>query len=481
MEKLLNVILIISDTFRYDNLLSPDSGAPHTPNLDKFMARHAASIENYYCGSFPTGPNRTDVVSGRVAWPKFPWQSVAESSKNHMAHILGEAGYLTQLICDNSHLIKPNLSLYSGFQAWHCERGQEGDTSLLHANDSIEVAVPRSKTFPIPSQSKPTLVDRHRWHNRYFELEEQMFSSRTARTTVRWLEENYRSQQPFFLWVDFFDPHEPWDPPEYLVNHYDPEYAGTPMLMPNYGLANRYDSAELFNLRAHYLAEVEFVDRHIGRVFEKIDDLRLWENTVVIFASDHGVSLGEHGRTAKINRDPDDLRYWPLSPELSHVPLMIAAPGIISGRKHQLFAQPVDILPSVLDLSGVRKLDNGNIVEPLHGCSFEKVLRCKSENENYGQRNSILSGQFPGNIAPGQDWNKGVSTPFLVTRDYGFAPIGEDGDPQIFDLNTDVFAEREIHVDSDLVESAQNEFCNLLKQIEAPQTLLEFFAQHFQK
>ena len=95
--------------------------------------------------------------------------------------------------------------------------------------------------------------------------EADTFCARTAATTATWLERNYRAG-PFFLWVDFFDPHEPWDPPEYLVRRYDPDYDGPPMLHPNYGPADRYSAAELRNLWAHYAAEAELVDRHIGRV-----------------------------------------------------------------------------------------------------------------------------------------------------------------------------------------------------------------------
>ena len=251
--------------------------------------------------------------------------------------------------------------------------------------------VPHDKTFPIPGGPSPTLVDRHRWHNRYFELEEQTFSYRTARTTVRWLEENYRSPQPFFLWVDFFDPHEPWDPPEYLVRRYDPDYAGTPMIMPNYGLATRYTPAELANLRAHYLAETELVDRHVGRILEKIEDLELWQDTVVVFASDHGTSLGEHGRTSKINRDPDDPRYWTLSPELSHIPLLVAAPGVTPGARHPVFAQPVDLMPTLFDLSGVAADGAVATPQPLHGHSLAAVLR----GHDSGRRAATLSGIVP--------------------------------------------------------------------------------------
>ena len=466
-----NVILIIADTFRRDNLRPPAQGGPRTPHLDRFFTERAASVERYYCGSFPTGPNRTDIVTGRAGWPHFPWQPVAQSSPNHLARLFGDAGYLTQLICDSAHLIQPNLALFPGFHAWYCERGQEGDTPLLHANDPIPAVVPHDKTFPIPGGSSPTLVDRHRWHNRYFELEEQTFCYRTARTTVRWLEENYRSPQPFFLWVDFFDPHEPWDPPEYLVRRYDPNYAGTPMMMPNYGLATRYTPAELANLRAHYLAETELVDRHVGRILEKIDDLELWQDTVVVFASDHGTSLGEHGRTSKINRDPDDRRYWTLSPELSHIPLLVAAPGVTPGGRHEVFAQPVDLMPTLFDLSGVSA--DGAVATPqsLHGHSLAAALR----GHDTRKRATTLSGSFPGEIGPGDEWPRGVNTPFVITEEYGYAPIGEDGTPQLFDLAADPLAERPLGAGGTDLDEGHARFDALLQEIDAPKRLLEFF------
>ena len=76
------------------------------------------------------------------------------------------------------------------------------------------------------------LADLHRWINQYYQRESQTFAYRTASLAEEWLEENYL-QDPFFLWVDFFDPHEPWDPPEYLVRKYDDSgYDGPPLIHP---------------------------------------------------------------------------------------------------------------------------------------------------------------------------------------------------------------------------------------------------------
>lgn len=84
----------------------------------------------------------------------------------------------------------------------------------------------------------------HRWTNRNPQTEAETFPAKTAQTSIRWLEENYQAH-PFFLWVDCFDPHEPWDAPEYLVRRYNPDYEGTPMIHPNYWPSNVYSPAKL--------------------------------------------------------------------------------------------------------------------------------------------------------------------------------------------------------------------------------------------
>ena len=299
-----NVVLLITDTFRYDNLKDYGERPVRTPALDTFMDDHATSVSRFYTGSFPTIPHRTDLARGVLGWPHYGWQPLVQSGPNHIARILGAQGYATQLICDCPHLF--NAGFQSGFDAAFQHRGQEADKHLLHLNHPIPEAMPAEKTRRSPNWRGKTLADQHRWLNRYYETEAEMFSAKTSATAVRWLEENYKAP-PFFLWVDLFDPHEPWDPPEYMVDRYDPEYSGEPMIHCNYGHATDYTETELHNLWAHYAAEAELVDRHIGSILQKIDDLALWDDTVVIVTSDHGTSIGEHDRTGKSNiNDADD-------------------------------------------------------------------------------------------------------------------------------------------------------------------------------
>ncbi len=426
-----NIILLIADTFRYDNLGNKAKRPVRTPEMDRFADERATSVERVYMGSFPTIPHRTDVAAGVLGWPHYGWQPIEVSGPNHIGAMLGKAGYATQLICDCPHLFHARFQY--GFHGAFVHRGQEGDRSLLHLNDPIQTVVPIEKTRYRSLFREHTLVDMHRWINRYFTCEEETFPAKTAQTVVRWLEENYKAN-PFFLWVDFFDPHEPWDPPEYMVRRYDPDYTGTPMLHCNYGPATDYTAAELHNLWAHYAAESELVDRYLGRILQKIDDLQLWDDTVVLVTADHGTSLGEHNRTGKSNIHPTDPRYWPIYPEIGRVPFLLAGGKVPCGKSLDLMAQPIDILPTLIELAGVK-------AEPpkkFDGISFAKaVLKSKGAH-----RDHLVSGchiKADPNVRP----RKAV-TPFLVTDRWGYAPVGAYGKPELYDIRRDPLAERNI-------------------------------------
>ncbi|MBN2391295.1 MAG: sulfatase-like hydrolase/transferase [Anaerolineae bacterium] len=456
-----NIIIINADTYRYDNLFDRAAMPVRTPNLDAFSAR-AVSMERFYTGSFPTIPERTDLISGRYGWPWYGWKPLTE--KNLMPKLLQERGYVTQLLCDCPHLF--NTDFHKVFNGAYAIRGQEGDTFFLRMNAPVQEMMPREKTRTGHHFQDKNLVDLHRWINRYWVCEDDTFPPRTAATAVRWLEEN-AEYRPFFLWVDFFDPHEPWDPPEYMVKKYDPDYTGTPMLHPNYGKASDYTPEELCNLRAHYCAEAELVDRWVGRIFQKVDDMGLWDNTIVIFTTDHGMSLGEHNRTGKSNINDNDDRRWPLYADVAHIPFLIAAPGLAGGRAVDLLAQPVDILPTLLDLTG---LDVTPPV-PFHGQSFASALRGETQSPLHdfvitGSHLRKRDGAIPHTAV----------TPVLYTEKWAYAPIGPDSERELFDLDADPLTET--NVITDHLAVAADLHANLiawLRDLDAPDEAIEVY------
>jgi len=455
-----NIVLLITDTFRWDNLADHAERPVRTPELDGFAAERATAIEGFYTGSFPTIPHRTDTATGVLGWPHYGWQAIDQSGPNHIARILGKAGYATQLICDCPHLF--NSRFQHGFTAAFQHRGQEGDKPLLHLNDPIEIATPHDKTRLKPWFRGRTLADVHAWTNRNPRYETEMFPAQTGATAVRWLEEN-SDAGPFFLWVDFFDPHEPWDAPEYMVRRYDPDYSGTPMTHCNYGPATDYSPDELRNLWAHYAAEAELVDRWIGRVLQKIDDLQLWDDTIVLVTSDHGTSLGEHNRTGKSNISDHDPRYWPIYPEIGHVPFLVAGGDVPCGESRQALGQPTDILPTLCELAGA---------EPEPPAAFEGAsLAPTILSGEPSHRDVAVSGCCI--HAPAEGRPRKAVTPFVVSPRWGYAPVGARGARELYDLAADPLAAHDVaDANPSIVADLHERFLAHLQAHNAPEATI---------
>jgi arylsulfatase A-like enzyme len=184
----------------------------------------------------------------------------------------------------------------------------------------------------------------------HWQSEEDTFVARTMQDACRWLERNH-THDKFFLYVDAFDPHEPWDPPQHYRDMYDPGYTGEVVDHPLYDYCDYLAPEELRHCQALYAGEATMVDTWLGRLFETMEHLGLYEDTAVLFLSDHGHYIGDHGRVGKSGLGPDGP--WPLYEEVAHINFMARVPGGVQGARLDFLAQPVDIMPTILDLAGV--------------------------------------------------------------------------------------------------------------------------------
>ncbi len=342
----MNVVLIISDSLRVDHVGCYDQGRIHTPYLDHF-ARDAVRFDRAYCGSFPTVPCRNDIMTGRWTFTYKPWSPLGDDEVV-LSETLNGAGYLTALFADTPHPFAPGFNYQRGFQAWELIRGQE--------HDAWKTA-PAAVTLPCAADKLrggaegSTLKYLRNVARRGSEVD--YFPARTMRAAAQWLEENH--DRPFFLYIDTFDPHEPWDPPAHYLARYEPEgYQGEEVIYPRYDRwATFMTEAELAHCRNLYAGEVSLVDRWIGYLLAAVDALGLRDDTTVIITSDHGFYLGEHGYIGKSLIRGEHYESLPLYPEVAHVPLLIRLPGVAGTVNAQAFAQPVDLMPTVLDLLGV--------------------------------------------------------------------------------------------------------------------------------
>lgn len=342
----MNIILIVSDTLRRDHLGCYGNEWVSTPNIDR-LAKYSTVFDNAYTSSFPTIPHRTDLITGRFTFTYRDWAPLPKD-EIVISQFLGESGYVTMLITDTPHLMKEGYNFERDYSGWVWIRGQENDKFMT---DPIHVELP-CPSYKLRGDGKSLI--QHMRNTSLNKGEEDCFVAKTMTEACNWLDRNYK-QEKFFLYIDTFDPHEPWDPPHYYVDMYDKNYKGDEMLFPVYGYCKGiYTKTELNHLRAHYAGEVTLVDRWTGKLFQKIDDLSLLNNTLVIFTSDHGFYIGEHGFTGKSFVMKEFQGLMPLYEEIAHIPLIMYFPKTKPARIKS-FVQSPDIMPTILEYANLKK------------------------------------------------------------------------------------------------------------------------------
>jgi uncharacterized sulfatase len=191
------------------------------------------------------------------------------------------------------------------------------------------------------------------------------------------MEQYAEEEKPFFLWASFFDPHPSYLVPEPWDTMYDPETLTVPSLVegehdanpPHFQLTQKenpdfsawkepegnamhgfgshlHDKKELAKNIAVYYAMVSLMDKYIGKILDKLDELGLAEDTLVVFTTDHGHLYGHHGLTAKGAFHYDDLL---------RVPFIVSQPGTVTeGERSDALQSLVDLAPSFLSAVGAR-------------------------------------------------------------------------------------------------------------------------------
>lgn len=362
----MNIVLVISDTFRYDNLSCYGPTQAITPRLDRF-AQQAFVFTHAYLGSFPTIPNRLDIMSGRFSCLDHEWCPLPPDTVT-IQQVLEASGYVTQLIADNPHMFEDGFNYERGFTGFEWIRGQESDRWETAPR---EIAIPQAGS---KNRAIDLVLKRYLRNTAWWQSEEDRFAARTIQAACKWLERNW-DQDKFFLWIDLFDPHEPWDPPRQYVDLYPTRYSGPDIIYPHYDFwRNFLTEEELEHVRALYLGEVSLVDHWVGVLLDKLDELGLTEDTAVIFTSDHGYLFGEHDLTGKsLQPEHDGVMTYeavPLYNEIRRIPLLIRLPGQTTMERVDALVQPPDLMPTILEMGGIVA------TEQIAGRAQIKALQC---------------------------------------------------------------------------------------------------------
>jgi len=385
-----NAIVILLDSLNRHMLGAYGGTEFKTPNLDRF-AKRAVRFTNHHSGSLPCMPARHDILCGAMDFLWRPWGSV-EIWEDAITYQLRKKGVVTQLISDHPHLFETGGENYHvDFNGWDYQRGHEGDPW---------------KTLADPSWAgAPNFSRRHMPYDDsrgYFRGEEDFPGPRTMQATADWINANAGAHDRFLLFVDEFDPHEPFDTPEPYASMYDPDWEGAHLIWPPYARAGIAKGVlterEAQQIRACYGGKLTMIDHWFGRVLDAIDEKNLWDDTLLILCTDHGHYLGEKDIWGKPG--------VPIYQTLGHIPLMIGGAGLAPNTCDALTAN-VDLFATLADMFGV----NGEMRHVTHGKSLIPLLNGASSQV----REWMLAGV----------WGREVHV-LDQTRKYARAPIAKN-------------------------------------------------------
>ncbi len=330
-----NVLLISIDTVRKDHCSVYGYKRDTTPNLCKF-AEQGARFDLAYSACSSTATSHASMFTS--LYPP-AHQVIRNGYKlgneyNALAEHLGSLGYQTAA-CVASHVLNAKYGFSQGFTFY--------DDDFKEANSSIK--------------------------NKYFEGQSGAIDQRAHATTqkaINWLKNKRSPESPFYMFLHYFDPHAPYDPPEPFMSQFSSQKNEPNYLEKLISKIQNDKAAYLEKAISLYDGELAFTDQEVGKVFEALKHLGLEDDTLVVLTSDHGEGLGQHnivGHSLNIYE------------EAVRVPLLFRWPNHIpKGLELSAPVEGVDIMPTILDLIGVN-LEGLS----LHGQSMAPALRGGSE------------------------------------------------------------------------------------------------------
>jgi arylsulfatase A-like enzyme len=415
----LNLIVICVDSWRADILGGRGQCRWIKAPVLADLGRQSVVFDQAFGEAMPTVQMRRGFFTGMRCYPWhhdldgvglspafLGWHRIP-SSQTTLAETLLHHGYCTGVISDCYHLFKPTQNFTRGFLSWDFIRGQQGDNYRVGPLDGIDLRryVPDGEENDWGTHAQ---IINHLLSNRERVHEEDYFAPRVFRAAIDWLRDA-RANEPFFLWVDSFMPHELWDPPPCYADQYYPN-DGTLKDYIHPGAMNRVrdpSPAQIERTKALYAGCCTLVDTWIGHFLETIDQLGLGPDTIVMFLTDHGAELWDDGQFTK--KGAMEGKLHPYNTQLNW---FIRHPDGPRGVHVPVFVQNHDLLPTTLQLLGLPpcELLDGDSVWPL-------VTGQKRE-----LRPRIISGWGPWAAVRDARWNCILN------------PTTADGQPRLFDL-----------------------------------------------
>jgi len=390
-----NILLITSDQQHWFTLglLNPEI---KTPNLDR-LARHGTMFSRAYTVNPTCTPTRASIITGKYPSQHGAWSLGTKLPETE--HTVGEdfqqAGYRTALV-GKAHFQQlldtkeyPSIEsnpLMQDLDYWRKFHGP------FYGFERVELARNHADEYHVGQHYALWMEEKGfmQWRD-YFQPpagnndsqyltwgipEEYHYDTWIAERTNELLEEYQQNNENFFLWASFFDPHpaylvpEPWDKmydPEKLTiqqvtegehEKNPPHLQMTQLEDPDFSPWQEQDGNAMHGFHSHlvereklakwvaiYYGMISLMDKYIGKMLDKLDELDLTENTLVVFTTDHGHFFGHHGLVSKGAFHYEDM---------IKVPFIASLPGTIpAGKESSSLQSLVDLAPTFMSFAGI--------------------------------------------------------------------------------------------------------------------------------
>lgn len=428
-----NIVFVITDQQRFDTIAALGHDHVDTPNLDR-LVREGTTFTRTYVTAPSCSPSRASLFSG--VYPHSLGVLRNEELWRHSwVELLADAGYHCVNVGKmHTHPWETPL----GFHERHVVENKDRDhPSVPFFHDQWD------KALWIRGETKPTRTtyrDRPDYRERLgafeWELDEDLHSDVFVGSHARWWLDSHPGDEPFFLQIGFPGPHPPYDPVKRHLDAYRDRPVPPPLRSAE-DLASQpaalrqlrqqhqeVDHDAVVHLaepteeqsvrqRRHYYANITMIDEQIGLLLGALERRGVLDDTVIVFTSDHGDCLGDHGHSQK----------WNMYEGSVHVPAIVWGPGrVTEGRRVDALTSMMDLGPTVLELAGVTPpswMEAESLLPALRGEPWQGRSHVFSEHA----RDLILTGTELMTMIRNERW-KLVE---FVDSDEG----------QLFDLDTD--------------------------------------------
>lgn len=393
-----NILLITSDQHHY-MAMGYNNPRLKTPNLDR-LAKEGAIFDRAYCPNPVCSPSRASIITGLYPSHHHCWTIGVKLPEDvpTVGEQFDENGYYTSLIgkahfqplrsqpgsesIETSEHNREHLDFWKDFHGpfygfKHVELARNhGDEYHVGAHYALWMEEKGLKNWEQYFREWPPNPNEERREYSWNLPEEYHYTNWTAERSIAQIDKAVENNKPFFLWSSFHDPHPPYLVPEPWASMYDPEdmviehphvpgefdrmpphFKLTQMENPdfsewqetehgNHGFGNQIiPEKEMKKKIATYYGMISFMDDAIGRILNRLDEHGIAENTLVVFTTDHGHYLGQHGLTAKGPFHYEDM---------IRIPMAARFPGKIeAGQRIQALQSLVDLAPSFLNAAGI--------------------------------------------------------------------------------------------------------------------------------